>query len=388
MTKRKLNKERLERLLEDRVQADLADGRVGGCVLAVRQDGVLVTEKVFGERIPGEGVPMTADTVFRMASMTKPVTAVATLLQISRGKIGLDDPVSDYLPAYAHMHTGTLQNGEIVPGPEILHPVRVRHLLTHSSGIGSMELGDAVFAQMKPADRRTLADAVSYYAAQPLAFVPGSAQAYSPVAAFDILAHLVELTADEPYDTFLARELFVPLGMRDTGFAPTEVQWARMAGMHNRTPDKRSVTLHEMDSFIFGDFPLTYFCGGAGLYSTLADYSRFAEMLLCDGKTPQGRSLLPAGWMQAMRTPQLSTAIMPGDQVWGLGVRVITGEGYRRLPTGAFGWSGAYGTHFWVDPVNRISAVYMKNSAYDGGSGALTAAHFEEDVNAALSEGE
>ena len=257
MTERKLNRARLEALLRARTEADLADGRVGGCAMMVRQDGEVVTEAVFGERIPGEGVPMTADTVFRMASMTKPVTAVAVLMQVARGKIGLDDPVADYLPAYAHMHTGALQNGEIMTGPEIPHPVRVRHLLTHSSGIGSMELGDVVFSKMAPADRRTLADAVAYYAAQPLAFAPGSAQAYSPVAAFDVLAHLVELTADEPYDAFLARELFAPLGMTDTGFAPTEAQWARMAGLHNRTAEGKSVTDHGMDHVIFGDFPLT-----------------------------------------------------------------------------------------------------------------------------------
>lgn len=384
MTERKLNRARLEALLRARTEADLADGRVGGCAMMVRQDGEVVTEAVFGERIPGEGVPMTADTIFRMASMTKPVTAVAVLMQVARGKIGLDDPVADYLPAYAHMHTGALQNGEIMTGPEIPHPVRVRHLLTHSSGIGSMELGDVVFSKMAPADRRTLADAVAYYAAQPLAFAPGSAQAYSPVAAFDVLAHLVELTADEPYDAFLARELFAPLGMTDTGFAPTDAQWARMAGLHNRTAEGKSVTDHGMDHFIFGDFPLTYFCGGAGLYSTLADYASFAEMLLREGKTPEGKTLLPAGWIRDMRTPQLPANVMSGDQVWGLGVRVIQGEHYCRLPHGAYGWSGAYGTHFWVDPTDRVTAVYMKNSAYDGGAGATTANHFEEDVEAAF----
>lgn len=107
-------------------------------------------------------------------------------------------------------------------------------------------------------------------------------------------------------------------------------------------------------------------------------------MLLREGKTPEGKTLLPAGWIRDMRTPQLPANVMSGDQVWGLGVRVIQGEHYCRLPHGAYGWSGAYGTHFWVDPTDRVTAVYMKNSAYDGGAGATTANHFEEDVEAAF----
>ena len=113
--------------------------------------------------------------------------------------------------------------------------------------------------------------------------------------------------------------------------------------------------------------------------STLDDYSAFAEMLLNKGNAGEKQIISPE-LIEMMATPQLPKSIMPDPQVWGLGVRVITHESYKILPVGAFGWSGAYGTHFWVDPVNKITAVYLKNSAYDGGSGALTAAHFEEDV--------
>ncbi len=378
----KLNGKKLRERMDARVFDDIANGRIGGSAVLVKQNGETVMEALYGERIPGEGVPITIDTVWRLASMTKPVTAVATLLQVADGKLQLDMPIASYLPAYAHLHTGKLVDGKIQIGPEILQPVLVRDLLCHASGIGSDQLGSVVMEQMSPSDMQTLETVVSYHASQPLAFVPRSAQAYSPVVAFDILARLVELTSGQSYDSFLAERLFKPLGMTDTGFQPRKDQWARMAGMHKRTEDAKNETAHEMDQFIFGGFPLTYFCGGAGLFSTLRDYSRFAEMLLCEGKTQDGDCILPAEWIAAMRTPQLSSDIMPGNQVWGLGVRVITGEDYPYLPVGAYGWSGAYGTHFWVDPVNRVTAVYMKNSTFDGGAGATSSVHFESDVAA------
>lgn len=130
---------------------------------------------------------------------------------------------------------------------------------------------------------------------------------------------------------------------------------------------------------VFDETPCTHFLGGAGLISSLDDYIRFAQMLLRGGEI-NGNRILSENTVKFMSEPQVPESIMHGNERWGLGMRVITSDEYKYLPKGTFGWSGAYGTHFWVDPVNGITAVYMKNSVYDGGSGAITAANFEKDV--------
>ena len=134
---------------------------------------------------------------------------------------------------------------------------------------------------------------------------------------------------------------------------------------------------------MFGNFPVTYHAAGAGLVSTASDYMKFADMLLNKGVCPGGTRLVSEKNFALFYTPVTDEKVMPGDVRWGLGVRVITGYG-NTLPKGSYGWSGAYGTHFWIDPVNRIAAVYMKNSVFDGGAGSSTAEEFEKDVMKSL----
>ena len=155
-----------------------------------------------------------------------------------------------------------------------------------------------------------------------------------------------------------------------------------MVGMHNY---QEGVGIAEptIPGCVVDDCPVTHPLGGAGLVSTLDDYIKFAQMLLNKGMAPGGR-VLEEQWVEQMAVPQLPVELMSEHVNQGLGVRVITGDGYPWLPDGTFGWSGAYGTHYWVDPVNEIVAVYLKNSRYDGGSGALTGKHFEEDVFSAI----
>lgn len=412
---RRLDADKLRQRIEDRVAADLAAERVSGVVILVRQEGELLYQGIFGRKRPGRKQPdqkrpgqnlperntpdgkhsgdeqpgweepLAPDALFRMASMTKPITAAAVLLQAARGLLSLDNPVERYLPAYRNLAVGRLDEKGV---PVFLRKagtkLTLRHLLTHTGGVGCGALGEAQYRLMDKKARQTLAGVVDYHAKSYLAFEPFTAEAYSPVVGFDILARIVELTSGTAYDAFLRKELFEPLGMTDTTFSPTPAEWKRMIVMHDRV-DGKSVEGKMVPHAVFADFPTTYFCGGAGLASTAADYSAFAEMLLNEGRVGRAR-LLPAALVREMARPQLPASLMGPSEVWGLGVRVIAHESYRRLPVGAFGWSGAYGTHFWVDPVNRITAVYLKNSLYDGGSGARTAALFEQDVTGALSD--
>lgn len=393
-----LNPQLLKANIETRMQSDMEDDIISGAAVLVRQNGQIIYENYFGATAPGGDQPVTADTIFRLASMTKPITGAAILLLLARGQIELEDPVSKYLPAYGDMRLAALRDAGVLAdaaagetdagtsqtGPTIVDagpvsvPITIRHLLTHTSGIGSAEVGMEQHARMTAEDNRTLENAVNYFAGQGLAFKPFTAQAYSGLAAFDVLARIVEIVSGKDYNAFLEEEIFGPCGMKDTTFLPSDEQWNRVITMHNRI-DGHSCAGETFENCIFGDIPCTHYLGGAGLVSTARDYSHFAEMLLNRGAC-EDTQILPPELVDLMATPHVPASIMPGHERWGLSVRVITGEEYPTLPVSAFGWSGAFGTHFWVDPVNNITAVYMKNSHYDGGSGAVTAFHFEEDV--------
>ena len=313
--------------VEKRIREDLQSGHISGVSVHVSQWGKTLYEAHFGN--------VTENTLFRLASMTKPVTAVAVLILADRKQLSLKDPVIKFLPGF---------------------PVdlQIIHLLSHTSGLSQSYYAEHITDEHR-ADPNLLVD---YIASVPFDYDPGTCAQYSPLAAFALLTAIVEKVSGVDFATFAEREIFIPLGMTDTTFLPTREQWARLAPMDDTVP-----------GCIFESYPVTNPLGGAGLVSSLADYVKFSQMLLHNG----GNILSP----EAVKT--MSTVQLPP---FGCGVRVI-GEN-NRLPKGSYGWSGAYGTHFWVDPTNGIVAIYMKNSRKDGGSGAVTAAHFEEDVYASL----
>lgn len=311
--------------VEKRIEQDLVSGHIQGASVHVSQRGKTLYEAHFGNA--------TDRSLFRIASMTKPITAAAVLLLADRKKLSLVDPVVKYLPGF----------------PVAL---QILHLLTHTSGL-SRSYYEAHIADEYRADANLLID---FIGSVPFEHDPGTYAQYSPVAAYALLTAITEKTANMDYPSFLEKEIFEPLGMTDTTFLPTKEQWSRLVPMENTVP-----------GCVFERYPVTNPLGGAGLVSSLADYKRFAQMLLSG-------NLLSAEAKKTMTTPYVGQ--------WGCGVRVV-GEG-DRLPKGSYGWSGAYGTHFWIDPQNEIIAIYMKNSRIDGGASATTAAHFEEDVYAAF----
>jgi len=336
----------------------------------------------FGSTAPGGDTPVTESTLFRLASMTKPITAFAVLLLLDLGLLALEDPVAKYIPACEDIHlTAAGENGQLKDLGAPRNILTLRHLLTHTSGICDTP---EKLQTMTDADRATVEATTAYLARIGLDYDPGSMTRYSGTHAFDLLAQIIENVSGVPYPDFLQQEIFSPCGMKDTAFVPTEEQWARMIAMHDRKNEK-SIVGKTTPGCVFAGFPCTHFLGGAGLVSTLRDYMAFAQMLLNGGVSPAGR-LISEETLGQMRTPQVSEDIMPGEERWGLGVRVITKESYGDLPVGTFGWSGAYGTHFWVDPENKIAAVFMRNSLYDGGSGSRTSREFEKAVHAALEE--
>ena len=381
---KKLNAEKLNALVDARVAADIESGKVGGAALCVVQDGKVLLHKTYGYQNASTKEPLRADAMFRLASMTKPITAVAALIAEEQGLLSIDDELAKHIPAYAHMRIGHMENGQPVYDKDATTPITIKHLLSHTSGIGTLEIGDHAWATMPAENAKTPEGVMEWLADKMLAFEPYTAQWYSPVAAFVAVARIIEIRSGMAYNEYLDKYLFAPLCMKDTTFDLNDDQKARMIAMHNYTEQQGGFAVPQSLDTIFEGIPNTQYCGGAGLAATLDDYVKFGEMLTHGGEWNDVRILSPES-VKKMGSVQVTDAIMPPPVQWGLGVRVISADGYQ-MPKGCFGWSGAYGTHYWSDPENKITAVYMKNSVYDGGAGALTSFLYEQDVYAAFEE--
>lgn len=374
----RLNIQALAERMKSRAESDIKENNICGASAAVISPDKTLYKAHFGTLSVYDNRPIDDSVLFRMASMTKPVTAVAIMVLYDKGLIDIHDPVEKYLPQFKDRYIAQIIDGrvEVVRKSETI--LTVRHLLTHTSGLLAGECGLIYEKALSEEANKSLKGAVDYYSSVGLSFTPYTKTEYSPTAAFDVLARIVEVISGTDYAAFLKKYITDPCGMRDTVFAPDEAQWGRIIPMHEKT-DGKSGVFEMNEGCVFENVPTTHYLGGAGLISSLDDYTAFAKMLLNKGEI-NGNRILSEKAVKLISTAQVPDSIMPGNERWGLGVRVITGEDYRYLPVGAFGWSGAYGTHFWIDPVNAIAAVYMKNSKHDGGSGATTAANFEKDV--------
>ena len=369
-----LNKTTLTKNIDEIAQYDFDNNKVFGSAYYVYDNGETL-EKCYGNMSLNSDMPITNTTLFRLASMTKPITAVATLVAMEKGFLSLDDTVDKYIPAFKQIQikdaSGKVSGFKKQP--------TILNILTHTSGIGS---DSQKLAVMTGADQATLDSAITFYIGSGLDFEPGTKQAYSATGAFDVLVKIIETATGEDYLQFLQKNIFEPCNMKDTTFIPSDEQWGRLVDMHQQVDGENAVaTLPE--GCIFGNVPVTHYLGGAGLVSTLQDYANFAKMLLNGGQGENGKVISKTS-VKLLSSPQISKDVMPGNARWGLGVRVITKKSYPYLPVGSFGWSGAYGSHFWIDPVNNVFAVYMKNSHVDGGASNESANKFEKAVYTAL----
>jgi len=348
--------ETLKRNLEKIAERDLAEKKHFGVSYWVMQAGKTVAKCCFGTA-DGE-IPLREDHIFRLASMTKPITALAALLLVERGALSLSTRADLYVPSLAEI---TLAQSKTAAKT----PITLRHLLNHTSGLKTC----AVTAK----DRETAAGTIARSVRAGLEFEPGSRQAYNSYVAFEVIAEMIAGASGMALPEFLEREIFSPLGMKDTGFSPNEEQWGRMVAMHDCVDGENCIG-KTVPGCVFEGFPHTHPLGGGGLFSTLEDYGKFTVYLLENIATPLVSQLC---------TPQVEDTLMPGDERWGYGVRVITGDG-ETLPVGSFGWSGAYGSHFWIDPENKLIAIMMKNSRVDGGMDNRSAKNLEHAVYDAL----
>jgi CubicO group peptidase (beta-lactamase class C family) len=358
-----LSTERL-RQIHAMVQRHIDAGDITGAVMLVARKGQIAYLEAQGVMDLESKKPMTRDSMFRMASMTKPVIGTSIMMMLEEGKLQLGDPVSKYIPEFKDMKVAVLIEAGHGPGnpPKFYtmpaeRPITIKDLLTHTSGLSSGPMGQSEVAKIRRQPTETLADYIPRLATTPLEFQPGTHWMYSPSDGFDVLARIVEVTSGMPLNRFLKQRIFDPLDMPDTSHYPSDAQMSRLVTAYQKTATglvKNQNSL-SMSSKV-------YFAGGGGLVSTIDDYSHFAQMLANGGEL-NGRRLLSPLTVKLMSSVHIPYTL-PGRTLgegFGLSVRVMQDAivGNHRVSDGSFGWSGAYGTHFWVDPKEDIVAVMM-----------------------------
>jgi CubicO group peptidase (beta-lactamase class C family) len=356
------SEKRLQRI-HAMVQRHIESNQYRGAVTLVARRGQIAHFEAHGQMDIESKRTMRKDALFHLASMTKPVTAVAILILVEEGKVRLTDPVSRFIPEFKEMKVAAQNEDEsevrITPSNR---EITILDLLTHTSGLGSKGFGPfeliKLIQSLKPEARLT--DVMPRLASMPLDFQPGSMWRYSSNAAFDVLGRVVEVASGQTFDQFLRERIFAPLGMKDTFFVLPDDRRLRLVSKYQRSDSgwKRI----EVPSELFGR---SYFSGAAGLVSTAEDYFRFAQMLLNRGAwngqwiiSPRSVELLSSNFVGDMFGGQLGR---PNGMGHGLGVEVVlnSAQAIRYRPQGSFGWDGAFGTYFWIDPGKQIVAIFM-----------------------------
>jgi CubicO group peptidase (beta-lactamase class C family) len=320
---------------------------------------------VVGLRDIARDEPMTEDTIFAIASMSKPITCVAVMQLVEGGKIAPDDPVGDYLPELADLRVlGKAEDddGEEPATVPAERPVTIRDLLSHTSGISyGGALGGALGGdprQAKAYDRahvmgphRTIAEQVERLGKVPLAHQPGARWTYG--LSHDVLGRVVEVVSGQSFDSYLQEHIFKPLEMRDTSFFVPESKRDRLATIYRAGEGE---TLEPLPKN-FGS--TTYFSGGGGLFSTARDYARFAQMLL-DGGELDGVRVLKPETIATMTTNQIGSNSALALFKYGLGFGLEMSLRVGREPIlNRYFWGGIFSTNFWIDPRHEVVAVLM-----------------------------
>jgi CubicO group peptidase (beta-lactamase class C family) len=379
-----LSAERLGRIHEA-VQRHIDAGSLSGAVTLVARHGKIAHLEAHGLMDLESKRAMQKDAAFRLASMSKPVTAVAVMMMVEEGKVRLNDPVSRFIPEFKSAKVAVARpgarggaaaagpgpGGRGGPPPEVdlvsaTREITIRDLLTHGSGLMSGGLGSATAgpaAVRAPTD--TLATYIPKLGAVALDFQPGTLWRYSGLAGFDVLSRVVEIASGQTFDRYLRERLFDPLGMKDTGFSLTAAIQPKLVTLYRRGPNGLERVPDQ--SGLSSD---TYFSGAGGLVSTAEDYAQFGAMLVNGGEL-NGRRYLGPRTIELMASNH--TGDMAGGQMgmsprgigFGLGVQVVDDPvaADRRVSKGAWGWAGAYGTNVHIEPATgMVTIVLMQTS--------------------------
>jgi len=361
----------MDRVLDHAVWNEAA----AGFVALVAREGHVAFGRTTGSADVAAHVPMQLETRFEIASMTKPITAVAAMILVEEGRLDLEDRVDRYLPFFSDLRvaTGPDADGGFKTEP-LAQPILLRHLLTFTSGLGGYGRSDDPLdlawraRDIEAAGLGTLAQRIERIAGLPLYEQPGGRWRYG--WSFDVLARVVEIAAGEPYDAFLERRIFAPLGMHSTAFPDALPADAPSASMYTHDPDGVLVREPRFDAW----YGRGWTPGGGGLVSTAPDYLRFASMLANGGSLGGVRILAPETVAQMTRL-QVPDGVLADMQIeglgWGLGLCVVADA--RKTPmrdtNGDFWWSGRFGSHFWISPASRTVVVVMQQTERSATSG-------------------
>lgn len=369
---------RLERTLAAHVER----GEIAGVASLVARHGEVVHFAATGQRDRERGAPLTRDTIYRIYSMTKPITSVAVMMLVERGQLLLGDPISKHIPELAGMpvlRTPDSPLSDVVAAPR---EMTIRDLLTHTSGLASASPGftpKAIEQAYLEADLRGSqtklppAQWIARLARIPLAHPPGSKFLYG--VSTDVLGHLVAVVSGQPFEEFLRQEIFEPLGMPDTAFFVPAEKLDRFAANYGPGPGGDLTVVDAPGTSRYRE-PPAFPSGAGGLVSTIDDYLRFCEMLRRGGEL-NGVRLLSRKSIELMTTNHLTaserdvpmlTGWFPG-QGFGLGFSVVDAlaPGGTLGSVGQYGWGGAAGTYFWVDPEEQLVAILMIQLMPPGG---------------------
>jgi CubicO group peptidase (beta-lactamase class C family) len=367
-----MSAERLKRI--DALLKDQIDKKwLPGAVAIVARNGVVTYHQAIGTSGIGNDQAMKKSDVFRIASMTKPITTVAMMLLLEEGKYMLDEPVAKYIPAFKTMQVLDKYNEKDTTYTTIpaKRPITIRQLLTHTSGIGygfTDKTTGAIYAKAKltdlaTTDKMTIADEVKILTTLPLLHEPGAKFTYGLNT--DVLGYLVEVLSGTNLSDFCEKRIFQPIGMTDTHFFRPETDEARLANIYGENKEgtliKYAPDSPEAKRLSFPTRGAkTYFSGGSGLSSTALDYAKFLQMIV-NGGNYNGTRLLSRKTIELMSTNQIGDLTLGGGTQFGLGLSILTDKGtFRQLGSaGRLAWGGAFNTTFWIDPKEKMIVVLM-----------------------------
>ncbi len=372
-----LSSERLGRI-NDLIERYMADQQISGAVTMVARHGQIAHVESQGWMDREEQKPMRRDAIFRMASMSKPVTAVAILMLLEEGKLRLSDPVSAFIPEFTNTQVAIAvdENARPEPGEIPAHytvpaqrEITLRDLLTHTSGLQSGGLGGRIGNRIAPRDTTmNLEQYIPTLGKVPLDFQPGTRWRYSALTGIEVLGRVVEVASGMALDRFLRERLFEPLGMEDTAFTVPADKQSRLVMRYERTDEGQLERSEGNPGWLD---TTTLFAGGAGLYSTADDYIRFAQMLANGGEL-DGQRILGLRTVELMASNHIGDLYGPDANRaeglgFGLAVEVVLDpvEADTRRGPGSFGWGGAFGTYYWVDPHNDLVGLLMVQTPAD-----------------------
>lgn len=367
-------------IIDNFISKYINDGKLNGAVGLVIQNGKIIYHKSFGLANKEKNEAMTTNHIFRIASMTKPIISVAAMQLYEQGKFLLDDPVSKFIPEFKNPVVLDKYNATDTTYTTIAakREITIRHLLSHTSGIGYAQIGtaqaNAIYFKNGinggiGTPYSTLKDNIPKLAKLPLFNQPGESFLYG--LNVDVLGYLIEVISGMPLDKYLKEKIFDPLGMKDTYFFLPADKQKRLVPLYAQDAKglKLQDSLISLNGTFWRDFPKingSFFSGGAGLASTASDYAIFAQALLNGGEY-NGKKILSPHTIQLMTKNHIRDLVMWGNpdnpNRFGLGFGVYTEKSELNTPVaaGSYDWAGMFASHFWVDPKNKIVAVFMRN---------------------------